>query len=118
MNLTIDNIGLGAVSERFDEELVKVVGNILDHNTDPKVKRKINIELTIAPNQDNRELCSMAVKVSSKLAPSKTLVSALTVGMDRRTGEVDAIEIVPQQGKLFPEDKKVPGKVVTMTASN
>ena len=118
MNLKIDNIGLGAVSERFDEELVKVIGNILDQNTDLKTKRKINIELTISPNQDNRELCSMAVKVSSKLAPSKTLVSAVTVGMDRRTGEVDAVEMVPHQAKLFPEDVKTPGKVVSMAAGN
>lgn len=118
MNLNLKNIGLGAVSECFDDELVKVVGNILDHNTDPKAKRKITIELSIAPNPENRELCAMEVKVASKLAPTKTMVSALTVGMDRRTGEVDAIEHVPQQGKLFPEDMRGPGKVVPMAAGN
>lgn len=118
MDLKIDKMGLGAVSERFDEELVRVIGNILDQNTDLKTERKITIEVTIAPNQDNRELCSMAVKVTSKLAASKTLVSAVTVGMDRRTGEVDAVEIVPHQAKLFPDEVKPPGKVVAMAASN
>ncbi len=106
MDLNLENIGLGAVGERFDEELGKVIENVLDENTCPKSKRKIKIEMVIIPGPEHRELCNMEVKVFSVLAGSKKLVSQLTVGMDTKTGEVDAVEHIPQQGQLFPD----PGK--------
>lgn len=113
MDLNLENIGLGAIAERFDDELIKVIGNILDENTDPKVKRKITVEVSIQPNPEDRETCQMSCKVWSKLAATKTLVSAVSVGMDRRTGEVNAVEHVPRQGSLFPPSEEG-GKVVAM----
>lgn len=106
MDLNLQNIGLGAVGERFDEELVKVIENVLDENTCPKTKRKIKIEMVIVPGPEHRDLCSMDVKVYSVLAGAKALKSQLTVGMDKRTGAVDAVEHIPQQGRLFPEPER------------
>lgn len=113
VDLNLENIGLGAVTEKFDDELFKVIGNILDPNTEVKTIRKITIDVKIKPNPDDRELCQMEVSVSSKLAPTKTLVSQLSVGLDRKTGEVNAVESVPQQRSLFPDQDKS-GKVVNM----
>ncbi len=103
MDLRLEDMGMGAVSEKFEEELAKVVMNIMDPNTDHKVMRKISIDVKVKPNPENRELCDMEVIVQSKLAPSKTLVSMLHVGVST-TGEVNAIESIPTQGKLFDED--------------
>lgn len=110
MNLNLQNIGLGAVGERFDEELARVIENVLDENTCPKTKRKIKIEMVVVPGPEHRELCSMETKVYSVLAGTKKLTSQLTVGMDKKTGEVDAVEHIPQQGKLFPEPEKNGGE--------
>ena len=102
MDLKLENIGLGAVSEKFDDELLNVIGNVLDVNTEAKTVREINIKLKIKPNPENREKCSMEAIVSSKLAPTKTLISTLHVGMSEH-GEVNAVEDVPHQGKLFED---------------
>lgn len=106
MNLNLENLHLGAVTERFDDALRAVIENILDKNTDPKVKRKISIDVIISPSPEDREVCSLEVKVFAKLAAPKTLVSSVTIGMDRRTGEMEAIESVPRQGSLFPPPVK------------
>lgn len=102
MDFKLENIGLGAVSEKFDDELLKVIDNILDMNTESKTVRKINIELKIKPNPEDRELCEMEAVVSSKLAPTKTLVSTLRVGRSEH-GEVNAVENVPHQQGLFDD---------------
>jgi hypothetical protein len=117
MGLLLEDIHLGALNEMFSNELKRVIENIVDVNTDPKKKRKIKIEFEIAPDAENRELCSMKVKVMSVLAPDKELVSVLRVGVDRRSGRVAAEEIVPKQTPLFPEDQPG-GKVVTMNGTD
>lgn len=105
MDIDLGNMGLGAVQEKFEDEMKKVIENVLDPNTDAKTLRGITINVKIKPNPENREACSMEVVVSSKLAPTKTLESILMVGMST-TGEVNAIESVPQQGNLFPETEE------------
>lgn len=103
MQINLENIGAGAASELFDDELMKVITNILDLNTEAKTTREINIKLKIKPDVENREQCELETIVSSKLAPVKSLVSTVTVGMDRKTGQVDAVEHVTKQRTLFDE---------------
>ncbi len=105
MDFKLDQIGLGAVSERFEDEMVKVIENVLDPNTDVKKAREITIKLKVKPYPEDREMCEMEAIVSSKLAPTKTLISTLHVGMSEH-GEVNAVENVPQQGGLFPEQEQ------------
>lgn len=102
----LEEIGLGVVTEKYDDELCKVIDNILDLNTDPKTIREINIKLKMKPDPENREKVSLEALVSSKLAPTKTYVSSVTVGIDRRSGEMAAIEQVAQQQELFPQGEK------------
>ena len=116
MDLKLENLGLGVVAEKFDDELVKVVNNIVDQNTDPKTMRDITIKLKIKPDQENRELCDLEVVVSSKLAPTRSHVSKLNVGINPLTGEINAAELIQQQGNLFPAETH--DNVVKMEASN
>lgn len=101
MQINLENIGAGAASELFDDELMKVITNILDPNTEARTCREINIKLKIKPDVECRERCDMETIVSSKLAPVKSLTSTVTVGMDKKTGQVDAVEHVTRQRTLF-----------------
>lgn len=102
MAIKLENIGLGALAEDFDGELLTVIGNILDVNTDPKKAREINIKLKITPRPEDRELCTLEVTCSSKLASKKSLISHLSIGYDEH-GALAAEETVPRQGKLFDD---------------
>lgn len=103
--IALEEIGLGVIQEKFVDEQLRVIDNILDLNTDPKTAREITIKLKMKPDPENREMVSLEAIVSSKLAPTKTYVSTLTVGIDRRSGEVAVIENVLQQQPLFPESE-------------
>ncbi len=105
MDFKLENVGLGAVSEKFDDELLKVIDNVLDMNTEAKTQREVNIKIKIKPNPEDREMCEMEAIVSSKLAPTKTLISVLRVGVSEH-GEVNAVEYTPKQGSLFEEQEK------------
>ena len=107
MDLTLENIGYGAIAENFEDELKKVVANILDVNTNANTVREVNLKLKIKPNIEDREVCEMEVILTNKLAPVRALSSSLRVGMNTATGEINAIETMPTQGELFPQQTKV-----------
>lgn len=113
--INLQDIGMGVVEERFNDELKLVIQNICDNNTDAKSAREINIKLKLKPDIEDRQQCDLELQVSSKLAPVKTYVSKMAVGVDSK-GEVDAEELAPRQKNLFPEAEKKDssGKVVNM----
>ena len=79
----------GAILERIDLELSKVLKNIADLNTDPVKPRKIKVELTVQADYE-RKNPAVTVKVSSSLQPTNPIkVSLLTVQIvDEETGEI------------------------------
>lgn len=104
--VTLQNLGGGAVAEKFEQELTKVIQNICNPNTAPAVIREINMKVRIKPKADNREIGDMEVIVTSKLAPTKTLVSRVHVGVGD-DGETKAIEVIEKvQVKMFPEEQE------------
>ena len=109
-------VGLGVIEERFNEEQKKVITNICDMNTEAKAVREITIKLKFKPDPEYRERCDLEAIVSSKLAPTKAYISKATVGIDIDTGEVDAVENMPKQPKLF-KDPDQEGTVVSMRRS-
>ncbi len=115
MDVSLENLGAGAVLEKFDDEMKKVIANILDPNTEADAARGLTVQVKLKPRKGEREVCSMEIIVSSKLAPTKSLISQLAVGINQH-GEVAAIEYVPQQGNLFPEEEKP--KIRRMSAVN
>lgn len=66
--LGLTTLGGGVAVERFAEELERVIGNIMDPNTDAKAKRSIQLKVTIKPTKD-RDFGHLEVSCESKLAP-------------------------------------------------
>ena len=56
---SILHMARGAIQERVDYEVAKVIDNILDANTDPKTKRKITLTIELKPDE-NRQFISLS----------------------------------------------------------
>lgn len=101
------NLGRGAAIERFDDELKRVLDNIIDLNTTEQV-REINLKVKIKPNGD-RDFCMVDVTCSSKIAPSEPFQTHMFVG---RTGKgAVATEHNPQQLQLEIDQANKPSIV-------
>lgn len=85
----------GAIMEQVNMEVGKIVDNILDPNTDAKKKRQLNLVVDFAPSAD-RSTVVITATAKSKLLPNNSIQTTLYVGADSRTGEVQAVEMVPQ----------------------
>ena len=88
---SLDNLMSGAVSERFNDELQKVLQNVLDPNTDPKKKRKLQFVVTVAPNE-KRDAAEFSVDVKASLAPPVPVSTSVYIGKTN-DGDVIAEEI-------------------------
>ena len=106
--LTLTNLGNGGAVELFEEELGKLLENILDPNTDPKAKRKLSLEVTFAPNSDRNEV-AIDVACKSKLAPMVS--AAATVFVGRRHGRTIAVTHDPRQLQIQWDEESKPRSV-------
>jgi uncharacterized protein YuzE len=87
----LNSFANGAMAERFNQELQKVLDNIVDPNTDPKKARKVTLTVTINSNE-NRELANVSVKADSKLLPAKNIETQLLMDYDSK-GKVTGAEL-------------------------
>lgn len=85
----------GAILERVDYEMGKIIDNIMDPNTKATAKRKVTVTLEIVPDDDRTGITVHTV-AKSTLAPTNPIMTALYVTGDRSTGEVQVVEMVPQ----------------------
>jgi hypothetical protein len=81
----------GAMAERFNQELQKVLDNVVDPNTDPKKVRKVTMTVSISSNE-NRELSDVSVQVKSTLAPAKNIEAKIIMDYDSK-GKVTGAEL-------------------------
>lgn len=81
----------GAVSERFNATLKTVLENIADPNTDATRKRKITLELTVAPSKD-RATADFSMNVKAALAPLSPINQTVMINRDD-LGNITATEI-------------------------
>lgn len=100
--VTLDTIGGGALTELFDAELSRILGNIADPNTDTTSKRIITIQVKFKPNRD-RDVADVELSCSSKLAGIMTVNTQLFMG--RHQGKLIAVENDPRQSSLFDHDR-------------
>ena len=84
----------GAIQERVDYEVSRVVDNILDMNTEAKVKRKVTLTIEMVPDEDRR-VVKIAASAKSTLAPVVPVGTSLVVTSDGN-GEMILAEIAPQ----------------------
>lgn len=92
INFSLSDIADGEVQEQFTAEMKKVAQNILDVNTKAKAKRKVNIELTLEPN-DQRDAIDVTINIKSKLAPQIGVGTTMLVGRNVDTGMIEANEL-------------------------
>lgn len=82
-HIDLNNFAEGALLERVNMEIEKVLENIQDLNTDATKKRKVTITLDIEPN-DRRELANVVSFVKSTLVPTTAVSASLMIGHDGR----------------------------------
>ena len=69
---SILEMSMGAILERVDYEMGKVMDNILDPNTKATAKRKISVTLELIPSADRR---TITVQSTAKCSLTPTAVS-------------------------------------------
>ena len=108
INFDLSKIAGGGAQEKFDQEMKKVIENILDVNTAPKKKRKVAVNLTFEPSE-KRDVIETTVEVKSTLAPQMGISTSMMVGRGN-DGYIEANELksgVPGQTYIDPEDSQV-----------
>lgn len=83
----------GAIMERADYEMAKVIENIQDVNTSPTKKRTLTLTVEFTPDTERQQI-SVNVVAKSKLEPTNPVTTTLFL-----TGEGEdaaAYEMVPQ----------------------
>ena len=94
----------GALQEKFDDAMEKVLTNLMDPNTPWKSKRKISVEITFTQNED-RDDTVVNISVVPKLAPVKPIETMMAIGKDLATGKVFAEEYGKQiRGQMTLDD--------------
>ena len=91
---SILDMAQGAIKERVDYEMARVVDNILDVNTDATKKRSLTITLELIPDSSRQQI-SVKTVAKSKLEPTNPVVTSLYITGDSN-GEVTVVEMVPQ----------------------
>lgn len=87
----------GALEERFQRELERVLANIADPNTSRETGRAITIQLVFKP-ADDRQYAAVTARVTSKLAPDRPLTT-FTLFEEQGDGLRIAVEQVPRAGE-------------------
>lgn len=95
--MSLANLGAGAATELFDEELQAALYNIGDPNTPAKAVREVTLKVKIRPNED-RSAASVEIQADSKLAPARPVETHVFMGMDG--DRVRAYENNPRQPEL------------------
>ena len=99
----------GAIQERVDYEVSRVVDNLLDVNTEAKAKRKVTLTITMTTD-DNRRVVKVEASAKSTLAPVTPIDTSLVITADGN-GEMMLAEIIPQvpgQMSMTGEEQEAP----------
>lgn len=109
-HINLETFANGAFSSQVNRALEEVAKNVQDPNTEPGATRKITVTIGLKPNAD-RSFVATGVQTKITLAPALGAVTAIQMGKDLRTGEVEAVEIGTGQipGQMSMAD--IPGTV-------
>lgn len=94
-HINLEQFAGGKLTVQINKALEKITENVQDPNTDAQKVRKINVSISFRPN-DERNFVATTVETKLSLAPELGATTALSMGRDLRTGEVEAIEIFNQ----------------------
>lgn len=103
-HIDLEQFAGGKLSVQLNKALEKITENVQDPNTDAQKVRKINVSISFWPN-DERNFVATTVETKLSLAPELGATTALSMGRDLRTGEVEAVEIFNQiPGQMNVDD--------------
>jgi len=107
----LDDLMDGAITERFEDALVKVWQNVFDPNTDPKAAREVTLVFKFLPNEQ-RDAAALKADVKVKMAPPVALVQ--TVLLEKHDdGTIVAMERTNQvTGQMNMEGNETVPKTV------
>lgn len=86
-NINLNEFADGALQEKFNIELEKVLSNLQDPNTAFKSTRELTIKIKFTTDEA-RDMSSVVIITTSKLASSKEAVTKLLIGTDGSGGYV------------------------------
>ena len=89
--LNVNEIADGALQEKLNAAMRKVLENMQDPNTPYKVKRGITVKLGFTQTESRNDAV-VDVSVETKLAPASPIQTMMSIGKDLRNGEVYAEE--------------------------
>lgn len=117
-HINLETFANGAFTEQINRAIEEVTKNIQDPNTDATAARKINVTIAFKPNE-KRDFVATGVQTKVGLAPALGAVTAMSMGKDIHTGEVQAVEIGNQiPGQLsFDESQEQPQMIQTVDPS-
>lgn len=117
-HINLEVFANGAFTEQINRAIEVVTKNIQDPNTDATAARKITVTIAFKPNE-KRDFVATGVQTKVALAPALGAVTAMSMGKDIRTGEVQAVEIGSQiPGQLsIDEMQEQPQMVQTVDPS-
>lgn len=95
--VSLDNLKAGGALQLFQEELNKVLANIMDPNTEAEKVREVILRVMIKPDKD-RSTAAVAIVPSCKLAPVVPLGTRMFFG--KKGGQYLAWEHDPEQMTL------------------
>lgn len=93
----------GAVAERFNIELQRVLENIADPNTDPKKPRKLILTLTVKADE-NRDIANVSIQTKTSLVPAKDIETKIVMDYDAKGNVVGAELKSGAKGQIFIDD--------------
>ncbi len=100
----------GAIMERVDIEIPKVIENIMDPNTKPTKAREITVTLTLTPDE-TRQVVALDSTVKLKLIPYNPVRTNLYI-TDAADGDgytvVEITPDIPGQMRMFGQDEEPP----------
>ena len=103
-HINLEQFAGGKLSVQLNKALEKITENVQDPNTDAQKVRKINVSISFRPI-DERNFVATTVETKLSLAPELGATTALSMGRDLRTGEVEAVEIFNQiPGQMNVDD--------------
>lgn len=94
-HINLETFANGAFTAQVNRAIEEVTKNIQDPNTDATAARKITVTIGFKPNQE-RNFVATGVQTKTTLAPALGAVTAISMGKDIATGEVEAVEIGSQ----------------------
>lgn len=109
--LSLKDIAGGALQEKANAAMERVLDNMQDPNTPWKNKRQINIKIAFSQNEE-RDDASVEVSVDMKLAPVSPVVTRMAIGKDLHSGKNYVEEYGKQiKGQMSIELEQLSGSI-------